>query len=621
MTEPAVNTREPGVLTTRIGRRFVFLFLVCALLPLVAFALLAFTHVSSQLAMETDRSLHNGAKTAGMGIAARFSQVAGDLQLLRAALGEHPGAAPTIGQLGLEEFLGSRCRAIWLAGRHDPVALAGREYRPLPPLDRDQVQHLAMGKPLVLALPDRPELAMLLAIDKEDPAASCLVATLHAGWLWDVEELRIPGAEVAVYDNGHRPLFHSFTELPDGAPLFAAVGQQSASGSFRWAPDGVEHLARFWRVFLKPQYGFDALVVQSRAERDAFASTYGFRRWFVLTALCTLLSVLLTALWQMRHLLEPIVRLGEATRRIARGEYSGRVEIATRDEFGALATAFNHMTGEIAENIRRREQTELALVASRDEALAAVRAKAEFVTNVSHEFRTPMTEVLSATEILAQADGLDDATREEFGNIAWTGARKLARLVNDVLELGSTTTWCVESIDVVTTLRNAIAAMIPEVRRRVQLDVITPVPRVLGVGHRLTDTWIRMIDNAAKFSADDAPIEIKVRGDAAELVIDVVDRGVGISRLDLGRIFEPFLQVGRDQMTEKMHGTGLGLTIAKNTIERHGGRIVVESELGAGSTFRVTLPAQPEGVAERGWNDNQRGTAQETLPSLHGATQ
>ncbi|MCB9886267.1 MAG: HAMP domain-containing histidine kinase [Planctomycetes bacterium] len=621
MSEPDQIAPEPGVLTTRIGRRFVFLFLVCALLPLVAFALLAFTHVSSQLRMETDRSLHNGAKTAGMGIAARFSQVAGDLNLVRAALGEHQGEAPSIGELGLQEFLGSRCRAIWLAERDRAVLLAGTESWSLPALNSDQLQHLAQGRPLVVVLPDRPELAMLLALDKEDPAAHCLVATLHNGWLWDVDELRIPGAEVAVYDNSHRALFHSFPELPDGAPLFAAVAQQSASGSFRWAPGGVDHLARFWRVFLRPQYGFDALVVQSRAERDAFASTFGFRRWFVMTALCTLLSVLLTALWQMRHLLEPIVRLRDATRRVALGDYSGRVEIAARDEFGDLGKAFNHMTGEIAENIRRREQTEKALVASRDEALAAVRAKAEFVTNVSHEFRTPMTEILSATEILAQADGLDDATREEFGNIAWTGARKLARLVNDVLELGSTSTWCVESIDAVTTLRNAIAAMIPEVRRRVQLEVVEPVPRVLGVGHRLTDTWIRMIDNAAKFSAAEAPIEIRVRGSATALEIDVTDRGVGISRLDLGRIFEPFLQVGRDQLTEKVHGTGLGLTIAKNTIERHGGRIEVESELGAGTTFRVTLPAQPDGVPERGWSDAQRAAAQAPQPSLHGAAQ
>lgn len=613
MTDSTSGPQEPGVLTTRIGRRFVFLFLVCALLPLVAFALLAFVRVSEQLAMETDRSLHNGAKTAGMGIAARFSQVAGDLQLVRAALGEHPDAAPSIGELGLREFLVGRCRAIWLDEERRRVTLAGDDARLMPPLDAEQLRHLASGKPLVLALPGSSELAMLLAMAPGDPSRGHLIATLNSGWLWDVDELRIPGAEVAVYDNGQRALFHSFAETPDATRLFEAVRQQSASGSFTWAPGGVDHLARFWRVFLRPQYGFDALVVQSRAEHEAFASTFGFRRWFVLTAMFTLLSVLFTALWQLRHLLEPIVRLGEATRRVARGEYAERVEIASRDEFGDLAKAFNHMTSQIAENIRRREQTERDLVTSRDEALAAARAKAEFVTNVSHEFRTPMTEVLSATEILAQADGLDDATREEFGQIAWTGARKLARLVNDVLELGSSSTWCVESIDVAATLRNAVAAMIPEVRRRLRIDIAEDLPRVLGVGHRLTDTWIRMIDNAAKFSAADAPIDLSMRCEDGSVVVDIVDRGVGISRLDLDKIFEPFLQVGRDQMTEKMHGTGLGLTIAKNTIERHGGRIEVESELGAGTTFRVTLPAQPEGVMPRGWNDAQ--------PSLHGVAQ
>lgn len=591
---------SPGVLSTRIGRRFVVLFLVCALLPLVGFAWLAFSHVSTQLALETDRSLHNGAKTAGMGVAARLGQVFGDLQLVRAALGEVNDVEPSLRQRGLEGFLADRCRAIWLRRPHGDSLLLGEHAGTLPELDEEQRQHVATGRPLVLALPGSGEILMVLLVSAADVDGPRLVAQVNVAWFWDVDELRIPGAEVAVYDNRRTALFHSFAEDPDDAALFFAVQQQSASGPFRWAPGGEPHMARFWRVFLQPQYGFDALVVQSRAERDAFASTFGFRRWFLLTSVFTLLSVLFTALWQMRHLLEPIVRLRAATRVVARGDYSRRVRIASRDEFGELGEAFNHMTVEVAENIQRREQTEKALLASRDEALAAVRAKAEFVTNVSHEFRTPMTEILSATEILAQADGLDDATREEFGNMAWTGARKLARLVNDVLELGNSSTWCMESIDAAVTLRNALAAMIPEVRRRLSLQIDDDLPRVLGVGHRLTDTWIRMIDNAAKFSDESAPIELRMRAVPAGLVVEFVDHGVGIAPKDRERIFEPFLQVCEDQLTDKAHGTGLGLTIAKNTIERHGGSIAVESELGVGTTFRVCLPKQPEGVQERG---------------------
>jgi signal transduction histidine kinase len=107
----------------------------------------------------------------------------------------------------------------------------------------------------------------------------------------------------------------------------------------------------------------------------------------------------------------------------------------------------------------------------------------------------------------------------------------------------------------------------------------------------LTDVWGRLLDNAAKFSEAGQPIELRGHRRGNDVVVEVADRGVGVSRVDLARIFEPFCQVGRDQLTDKAHGTGLGLSLAKKTVERHGGRIEVESELGNGATFRVVVPA------------------------------
>jgi two-component system OmpR family sensor kinase len=310
----------------------------------------------------------------------------------------------------------------------------------------------------------------------------------------------------------------------------------------------------------------------------------------VMTAACTLLAVLLVSLVQIRRTLGPIVVLREAAQRVATGDLAARVTIRSKDEFGELGVAFNDMTAQLQENVARRERTERELVRSRDAALAAAQAKAEFVTNVSHELRTPMTEILSAVEILADMQDGDRDVHDEFSAIALRGAQRLARLVDDVLELDATAACAQTPVAVAASLRAAIGKMPELLGQRVRLTVGEGVPDVPGDAERLIDTWRRLLDNAGKFSADDTPITVDVRRRGDRVVVEITDRGVGISRADIDRIFAPFCQVGRDQMTDKADGTGLGLTLAKRTVERHGGSIEVDSELGKGATFRVLLP-------------------------------
>ena len=576
-----------GVLTSRIGRRFIALFTGCALLPLIVFAWLAASRTSEQMQAEQRARLHNGAKTAGWGIAARLSQVSGDLALAHELLPRLRGRVDASTAAALQRHVGERCGAVWLIDGENTQLLVGTGPVPISGFNRAEVEHLAQGKPLLRLGSEPPQLTMLVAVDPKVPTGSLLAARVRNDWIWDPEELRSSGSECAVFDWRWRPLYHTFRDLPDVSPLLASAGQQRSSGTVEWQGDRTPLVARYWRAFLWPQYLCDMFIVQSERRLTGMED---YTWWFVLTATCTLLLVVLASLMQMRRTLGPIVSLRDATRAVARGDLAARVSIRSRDEFGELGHAFNDMTSQLQENIRRREQTERELVASRDAALAAAHAKAEFVTNVSHEFRTPMTEILGAAEILSTGDGIDASTRQEFAGIALHGARRLARLVDDVLELGSANSWTMEPMRPATTLLDAVAMMPGPVGARIRVDVSSDLPELFGDAGRLTEVWCRLLDNAAKFSAADAPIELRAREANGELVVEVCDRGVGISRLDLQRIFEPFCQVGRDQMTAKANGTGLGLTLAKSAVERHGGRIEVDSELGSGSTFRVFLP-------------------------------
>jgi len=581
--------RTIGVLTSRIGRRFVVLFLCCALLPLAAFSWLTQSRVTEQMHHDARDALHLGAKTAGMGIAARLSQVAGDLAVV-SELVEQQGTVVARGRDRLNQ-LAAMCSSVWIVDGDHTELLRGEQAWALPALSPRERAHLAAGNALVRTLGSPPQLAMVRAVGSNAAPQRLLVASLDQARFWCPDELRSAGSEFAVFDVEGRIIVHSFPHPPSAAALLAAVKQHPASGTIEWSVDDEPHLARYWRVFLRPQYDFDMLVVHSKSRREAFSVLDEFSGSLLLTAICTMLCVLVASLVQIRRTLGPIMSLHVGTRRIAMGDLGARVSIVSSDEFADLGAAFNHMAEQLAESVQRREQTERELTASRDAALAAARAKAEFVTNVSHEFRTPMTEILGAAEILSQLESGDDATRHEFSSITLSGARRLARLVDDVLELGSTNAWQMEPVDVAASITSAIEAMPAEVRERIRSDIALDLPPVMGSELRLTNTWRRLLDNAGKFSERSSPIEVLARRRGDEIVVEIVDRGVGISKTELGQLFEPFRQVGRDQMIDKARGTGLGLALTKSTVERHGGRIEVATKLGEGSTFRVILPA------------------------------
>lgn len=589
--EQQPKKKAANALTSRIGRRFVTLFAVCALLPLIVFATLSVNRVASQMNADLRRELHTAAKTSGMGVAAQFEQIASDLALA-ADLVQNWGAQGAWSDASvLRDQVGNRCEAMWLVDGADTQELFGGQSFPAVTVDATARAHLDAGKPVVRFYGETPELVMMRDVDPDDGVDKRVVAKVRRDWFWEPDNLRGSNCEFAAVGERGRLLFHTFRD-PVRTHRVTTGLAQSSSGTIEWEVDGESHLARYWHVFLKPQYDFDMVVVQTRSRAEALAVGESFVNWFWLTAACTLLFVVLTSLVQMRRTLDPILTLRDATQRLGQGDLATRVRIDRVDEFGELGLAFNDMAHRLQENISKREQTERELVASRDEALAAAKAKAEFVTNVSHEFRTPMSEILGAAEILTQLESGDDEARQEFSGIALHGAQRLARLLDDVLKIGEQRDATKVSLDVTASVAAAVDSLPESVRSRVVTNAPTELPNVVADGGQLTEVWARLLDNAGKFSADDAPIEVRVFEVEGRVVVEVEDHGAGIAAEDLDAIFEPFAQVGRDQMTDKATGTGLGLTLAKATVEAHGGRINVRSKPGVGSTFVVSLPAE-----------------------------
>jgi two-component system phosphate regulon sensor histidine kinase PhoR len=232
------------------------------------------------------------------------------------------------------------------------------------------------------------------------------------------------------------------------------------------------------------------------------------------------------------------------------------------------------------------------------------RIRAEFIDNLSHELRTPLTTIRLLTErLLDELQGLDVPTRlrERVATIdVETG--HLVQMVNELLDLSrieqATTQIQLEEVAVRPLVATAIARLRTFAdRQEIELATDLPserLPAIRGDSERLGQLLVNLLHNAVKFSPAGSTVTVRARATGPEIMLQVIDHGIGIPRQDQSRIFERFYKVDRARH-RRPGGTGLGLAIARHIAEAHDGRISVKSEEGRGSTFSVLLPSVDDG--------------------------
>jgi signal transduction histidine kinase len=246
-----------------------------------------------------------------------------------------------------------------------------------------------------------------------------------------------------------------------------------------------------------------------------------------------------------------------------------------------------------------RAATELA----RAQLEAASRHKSEFLASMSHELRTPLNAVLGFSDVLLSrtAGELNDDQAEFVADIRASGAH-LLELINDVLDLSKVEAGRLEVDRRTFALGEVIAAAANLVRPRAEagriavvVDVAPSAAEAYGDERRVKQVLVNLLGNAVKFTPPGGRIAVRAWADEAGSHVAVADDGVGIAPEDQAAIFDDFAQVGDAALARE--GTGLGLALARRLLELHGGAIAVESALGVGSTFTVTLPPAPAEVA------------------------
>jgi two-component system phosphate regulon sensor histidine kinase PhoR len=225
------------------------------------------------------------------------------------------------------------------------------------------------------------------------------------------------------------------------------------------------------------------------------------------------------------------------------------------------------------------------------------RVRQDFVANVSHELKTPLSNIKGYAETLLGGALNDKSNSHDFTGIIYRESDRLAKLIEDLLDLSGIESGKMRMvllpINIGQTLRKVsdiLNRSVRDKRIKLEISVLPGTPLILANEGRITQVLLNLIDNAIKFTSEDGSIKISVYGKDGFVQVDISDTGVGIPEKDIPRIFERFYRVDKAHSRD-LGGTGLGLSIVKHIVQAHKGEVWVASIPGQGSTFSFTIPA------------------------------
>jgi signal transduction histidine kinase len=317
--------------------------------------------------------------------------------------------------------------------------------------------------------------------------------------------------------------------------------------------------------------------------------------YMALATCASLLLAIILAHWAARRLAEPISNLAVAARRVGlqgTSDELGKVRADPRlQEVHAVAAALEEAASSIAEREDLREREKQAM-------RAADKAKDEFLAMLGHELRNPLSSIVASAHVLRLSRPGAQASAQAH-EVIERQARQMARLVEDLLDVSRLAvgklTLHRERIDLASLTNRVVATWVqtrPERAAHTKCDLATAW--VDADRARIEQILANLLDNAEKFSAGRGSIQVRVRVESGNAVLEVEDEGQGISPEDITRVFELFVQ-GPQPFDRPQGGIGLGLTLAKRFAEMHGGAIGVSSPgVGRGAVFTVRLPLSEE---------------------------
>jgi signal transduction histidine kinase len=266
-------------------------------------------------------------------------------------------------------------------------------------------------------------------------------------------------------------------------------------------------------------------------------------------------------------MVNPIKKLIKATEKVAEGDFDIELESHRTDEMGILISSFNTMAKEL-------KSIEIF--------------RSDFISDISHEFRTPLTSIEGYTKLLRDCS---EDERREYIDIIIEETKRLSILTTNILTLNKIDNQniptLVEDFIMDEQIRKAILLLENKwVDKDIELEIDLENIQYQGNSSLMYQVWVNLIDNAIKFSPKGGKIEIKLYEEQGNIFFSIKDNGIGISKEDQKKIFEKFYKSDKSRNSD---GNGLGLSIVKRIIEIHKGKLILESNIGMGTNIMIKL--------------------------------
>lgn len=294
----------------------------------------------------------------------------------------------------------------------------------------------------------------------------------------------------------------------------------------------------------------------------------------------SIVSILLITIALMqnisRKIVNPIKKITDATKKVASGDFTIELETKRNDEIGELTHNFNKMVKEL-NSIECLQK--------------------DFINNVSHEIKTPISSIQGFAKLL-EADDLSKEERKEYAEIIKEESDRLLYLSTNILKLAKLENqeriMNKTKFNIAEQIRRTISVLEPKWKEKnIKFNVSLKEQEFWGEKDLMYQVWMNIIENSIKFSKQDGQIDVKMKTNQDSIIVEIKDYGIGMEEEEAKKIFDRFYQVDKSHTKP---GAGLGMTIAKRIVELSGGKIEVKSKLNESTTFIVTLPSKLEFV-------------------------